>query len=172
MYNGEHSITFGTGTVTNGKFVGTNTWKNWYLIPSSKPVVTVPKANIKYVAIPGSSVPLDLTTYLTGGISYGDREGKWEFYVDNDHAAWYSIRNQIMDFLHGKVMKCVLEDEPNYYYEGRFKLDQWQNDTNWSKVTIGYTLRPYKRSIVTDDWLWDPFNFELDRTDIIITKRL
>ena len=73
---------------------------------------------------------------------------------------------KIAAYLHGKSMKMCLEDDPNFYYEGRFSLGEWKSESWNSKVTINYAVGPYKYRITDGSaWLWDPFNFDLDRTD-------
>lgn len=169
-----HSITFGktapTSIVTAPFFTmedSMNTWDDWHLIPSSRPAVASPGVSTNFVEIPGRNGPLDLTTFLTGEIVYGQRSGSWEFYVDNDHEYWDAIRTSIVKYLHGQERFFILEDVPTYYCYGRFAVDIWKSDPNFSKVTINYALDPYMKSIYapSDDWLWDPFNFETDYTD-------
>ena len=55
-----------------------------------------------------------------------------------------------------------MEDDPGFYYEGRFTVDEWNSDSWWSTITIGYDVYPYKKELTSslEDWLWDPFNFE------------
>ena len=163
-----HSITFGDGALdSKGRFAGKNTWDDWHLIPSTRPVVAQASAPTSLVDIPGrDDGPIDLTEYLTGGVVYGQRSGSFEFLVDNDHEYWETIRKKITDFLHGQHMKMVLEDDPGFYYEGTFSLNKWSSEATNSRVTISYVLGPYKYRIKdTLPWLWDPFNFDLDRTD-------
>ena len=162
-----HSITFGDYNASLGKFTGKNTWDDWFLLPSTRPVVAQAGVSTNFVEIPGrKDGPIDLSEYLTGGVVYGQRSGSFEFYVDNDHEYWESIRYKISDYLHGKKLKMCLEDDPAYYYEGRFSLESWASEAVCSKVTINYVVGPYKYRIWgTGPWLWDPFNFEIDRTD-------
>ena len=172
MYDGTHSITFGDGTVKDGKFIGTNTWKDWFLIPASRPDVANPGVKTNFVEIPGRDGTIDMSEYLTGGPSYGDRSGSWNFLVDNDHIGWESIRTKITEFFHGKRLKCVLEDDPCWYFEGRFQVKPQSGEHN-STIEIEYVLGPYRYYILPEgDWLWDPFNFEVDRTDTIWDKRM
>lgn len=163
----DHSITFGDGTVENGRFVGTNTWRDWHLIPSSRPVVAEAGVSTNFVDIPGRpDGPIDMSEYLTGQVIYSARSGSFEFIVDNDFDTWERVRRRIVDFLHGKKMKMVLEDDPQYYFEGRFSFNEWRSDSYYSTITINYALEPYKRYVFANgDWLWDYFNFETDRTD-------
>lgn len=132
-----HSITF-----TNRLLVRKNTWNDWFLIPTAKPVVALPGVTTNLVTIPGRDDPIDLSTYLTGKIVKTPRIGKFEFYVDNTRTGYdpEAIREDILSYLHGEKLKMVLEDEPKYYYEGRFTFDAWTPDAKFSKVTIGYQL--------------------------------
>ena len=160
-----HSITFGDGTVTNGVFVGTNTWDDWHLIPSSRPVVASPGVSTNFVEIPGQDGALDISTYLTGDIAYGTRSGSFEFYVDNDHEYWENLRRKIINTIHGQKMKMCLEDDPGYYWEGRFSLNEWRSEPWNSKVVIDYVVGPYKIANVlsgSKKTVWDTFNFDTD----------
>lgn len=173
VYNGDHSITFGDGTVRDYKFVGTNTWTDWHLVPAARPMVVTPEVSKKQLTLPGRDGFIDMSEYLTGGLTYGARSGSWQFFSDHDQVDWISNKQKIIDFLHGKWMKVVLEDEPMWYYEGRFEVADWQNGSDYSSVTINYTLDSYKRYILgAGQWLWDPFCFDTDRTDTITDKRI
>lgn len=155
-----HSITIGDK----------NTWRDWHLIPASRPVVNPPPVKTNMIEIPGADGTLDLTESLAGRAVFGDRTGSWTFYVDNDHATWSSIYSSIMGYLHGKQLTCYLEDDPSFYYEGRFSVNQWLSESWNSKIVINYEVGPYKLySLDTGDrWLWDTFNF---RTGVIRSFR-
>ena len=139
-----------------------NTWADWYLIPSSRPVINPPEVKTKYIDIPGSDYQIDLSTVLTGDVAYGPRTGSLEFIVDNGHEEWYNLYSKILDYLHGRIQKATLEDEPSYYYEGRFTVNQWKSDPHNSKIVIDYNLAPYKYDQFSslEDWVWDTFSFE------------
>lgn len=140
-----HSITFGNK----------NTWTDWHLVPSSRPVINPPKPKVQYVDIPGADGSIDLTESLAGRPVYSDREGSLDFIVLNDFNVdnyrynWIDVYTSIMRHLHGRRMKMILEDEPNYYYEGRFEVNSWKSDANNSTITIDYHLSPYKYEITT-----------------------
>lgn len=144
-----------------------NTWDDWHLIPTSRPVFKPPSMKSIYVDIPGSDGILDLTESLTGYTNFNNREGSFEFIVANGYRrSWAAGYSQFANWLHGKRFRCILDDDPNFFYEGRFALNEWKsnNDGTWSNITIDYNVKPYKYSIYlsTDDWIWDPFNFESD----------
>lgn len=146
----EHSITF--GEISGGRVVGKNTWEDWHLIPSSRPTVAQAGVSTSQMDIPGrKDGPINSTEFMTGKPVYGARSGSFEFYVDNDHEYWETIRMKIAAYLHGKKMKMCLQDDPDYYYDGRFSLADWKSEENWSKVTINYALKPYKYRIDTGE---------------------
>lgn len=147
-----HSITFGEK----------NTWDDWRLVPSSRPVFNPPAQKVKTLDIPGGDGVIDLSQALTGYPVYQNRTGSIEFIVMNGFKPWHMAYSDIMDYLHGQTMRAVLEDDPEYFYEGRFTVNAWKSEKDWSRIVIDYSVGPYKWSVLSslDDWLWDPFNFQ------------
>ena len=157
-----HSITFGEK----------NTWDDWHLIPTSRPVFNPPAQKVKTIDIPGGDGVIDLSQALTGYPIYQNRTGSFEFIVPNgfepwnpgtiEKQPWHTTYSDIMDYLHGQKLRAVLEDDPEYFYEGRFTVNAWKSANDWSRITIDYDVGPYKWYVLssTDGWLWDPFNFQ------------
>lgn len=147
-----HSITFGEK----------NTWDDWKLIPTSRPLFSPPSAKMKLIEIPGKNGALDISTTLTGRPIYNMRSGSFEFIVSDQSRSWLSIYEDILDYLHGKTLRAILEDDPDYFYEGLFAVNQWSSNQTFSTITINYNVGPYKKHLVSssEDWLWDPFDFE------------
>lgn len=157
-----HSITFGEK----------NTWDDWHLVPTSRPVFNPPAQKVKTLDIPGGDGVIDLSQALTGYPIYQNRTGSFEFIVPNgfepweagtiEKQPWHTTYSDIMDYLHGQTMRAILEDDPEYFYEGRFTVNSWKSQKDWSRITIDYSVGPYKWSVLSsiDDWLWDPFNFQ------------
>lgn len=165
-----HSINFGDK----------NTWDEWRLVPTSRPVFNPPVQKVKTLDIPGSDGVIDLSTSLTGYPVFQNRTGSFEFivvdykywtpmrdnvndtvrdYVNDDikgagFRQWYETYSDIMNYLHGRTMRAVLEDDPDYYYEGRFTVNSWKSEKNWSKITIDYDVGPYKWSVKTSSELF------------------
>lgn len=147
-----HSITFGSK----------NTWDDWHLIPTSRPVFNPPSVKTSAIEIPGGDGALDLTTSLAGRPLYKNRTGSQEFYVENGYRDWSQLYSEIMGYLHGQKMRAVLEDDPAYYYEGRFAVNAWKSNKERSVIVIDYDVNPYKQDVLGTDeqWIWDTFNFE------------
>lgn len=142
-----------------------NTWDDWHLIPSSRPVFDQPKPKYNFLEIPGSDGVLDLSESLANRVLYNNREGTLDFIVANDYRnSWAAGHSQFANWLHGKKIRAVLDDDRGYFYEGRFAIDEWRSNNNgtWSNIVLSYNLDPYKYAINTtmEPWLWDPFSFE------------
>lgn len=162
-----HSVTFGE----------MNSWDDWHLIPSTRPVFNPPNVKTQYVDIPGGNGSLDLTEALTGYPTYENRTGSIEFYVANGYEDWDILYSKIMNYLHGKELRAYLEDDRSFVYVGRFEVNQWKSDKWWSTISIDYNVYPYKKEQSGfDDWLWDPFDFENDiirnYKNLIVESRL
>lgn len=152
------------------KLKGVNTWDDWHLMPASRPLFNPPGVRTNYIEIPGMDGILDATEVLSGRPLYENRTGSNEFYVMNGYGTWAGRYSEIMNYLHGKRVKAILEDDPFYYYYGRMTVNQWKSEKDWSKITLDYDFYPYKmeaRAPEDGDWLWDPFSF----VDGIIRKR-
>lgn len=151
-----HGITF-----VNSAGTSKHTWKDWKIVPTSRPVFLPPSVKTVTVDIPGADGILDMTESLTGEVQYNNRTGSVEFQVENRNS-WYDVYSDIMDFIHGQQMKAILDDEPVYYYTGRFSVNEWKSEQYRSKIVIDYNVEPYKMEMFSslEDWEWDSFNFE------------
>lgn len=149
-----HGVTFGTK----------HSWNDWHLVPTSRPVFNPPEFKTNYVDIPGGYGKIDLSTYMNTNNApmFENRIGSIEFIVVNGYGEWYERYSEIMNYLHGKKLKAILDDDPQWYYEGRFTVNSWKPDKNWSIITIDYDVYPFKKEITAsnEEWLWDPFDFE------------
>lgn len=156
-----HSITFGDK----------NTWDDWCLIPNGRPIFAPPTQKTNYLDVPGANGSLDMSEALTGYPVFNNREGSFSFIIMNKNASHYpecrplkldDTYSEVMGYLHGKRMRAILEDDPGFFYEGRFSVGSVSPGADWSTIEIGYNVHPYKKAIKSsvDDWEWDPFNFE------------
>ena len=147
-----------------------NTWEDWGLVPDSRPTLASPSPKTNVVDNNSINGVLDLTFKRMRYPLFGNREGSFTFIynplfqaINGKSKPWLVLYTELHNFLHGRRLRMVLEDDPGYYYEGVFKIENWtsNNDGSGSTVTIGYSLEPYKMSIVSslNAWYWDPFNF-------------
>ena len=137
-----HSVTFGDK----------NSYVDWHLVPSSRPVIAMPSLKSNIVDIPGGQGSIDLSEALTGYPLYSNRTGNIDFHILNDYEErWVDLYEEITHYLHGRQRAMILADDPDWYYVGRYAID-WtsNNDGTWSDLSISYTLDPFKYSIETD----------------------
>lgn len=160
-----HSVTFGEK----------NSWDDWYIIPTSRPVIVPPDKVVNKVDIPGMYGSLDLSEALTGYPIYQNRTGSLEFIVMNNQLdispnigrnfefkRWHLLYSEIMDYLHGKSMEMILEDDKNYVYVGTYEVNEWKSEETNSIITIDYDVYPFKKERYSslEPWHWNPFDFE------------
>ena len=149
---GAHSIDF---ILEDGTKL--NTWTNYYLAPMARPFVAAPQVKTEFINVPGADGALDYTDALTGRPRFANRSGQWQFIMENGHFSWPTVMSQMLNKLHGKKVKVVLTDDPDYYYKGRISLNVGFGNKDYSSVVIAYNFDPYKYPIdSTDiaDWKW------------------
>lgn len=135
-----HSVTFRKAGASN-----VNTWNDWYLYSASRPAVPTPQPKTVTIDIPGADGSIDLTEALTGRVTYQDIASSLNFIVSNDKdISWVDLYSEIKNYLHGQRAQMILEDDPNYYYEGRFTVGGWNTGAHYSTITINYVVSPYK----------------------------
>lgn len=143
-----HSLNFefDPASTTNPDPLQYNTLTDFFLVPTSRPTINPPTLKSTSVDIPGANGVLDLTRALVPYPVFSNRQGTVEFAVLNDKMDWAQLYSKIMGIIHGRKMRMWLEDDPDWYYEGTWTVEEWRSnaDGTWSNVTLGYDLFPYK----------------------------
>ena len=121
-----------------------DTWDDWKLIPSSRPVIAPPIERTKFVTVPNRDGSLDYSQTVPKRATFDDRTGKIEFYLENDYEGWdwETAYTTICERLKGKRVRFALEDSPGHYYEGLLWVNQFKSDKGHSKITLEYRLHP------------------------------
>lgn len=129
---------------------GINLYDRWGLMPLARPWFNPPPVKTTVIEVPGASGVVDLSEALTGAPTYGNREGEWTFLIDREKNSnpWYETYSDILNSIHGQFLQVSLEDDPDWYYEGRFSVSNWTSYTDGSGngITISYSVGPYKKS--------------------------
>ena len=92
----------------------------------TKVEIGLPTVKKKQINLKGADGVLDLTD-IFGRTLYGNR--KLSFHFDHEEAnytEWMIRASQVVNYLHGKRRKVVLDNDPNYYYDGRISLQDQQ----------------------------------------------
>lgn len=140
-----------------------HTFQDFGLYPSAKPVITPPEPKTLTVDIPGADGELDYTQSLTGDIKYNNRNGEFYYvYCGERSSQWDSIYHNLLRYVHGKVLRVILNEDPGGYYYGRFTVDAPSYENGKMFLTLVGNLYPYRYDLfmTTEDWIWDTFSFE------------
>jgi phage-related protein len=95
-------------------------------------------------------------------VHYEDREYSQKFVDLNGRGLLHKRYSKVQNFIHEKQMRMILDDDPDWYYLGRFSVEEPGPKSYRNVLEISAVLRPYKYAInsTLEDWLWDPFSFE------------
>ena len=100
-----------------------------------------PKLNL--IDIPGANGSVDLTESLGVGVVFNDREIKWTFAL-YPGANWAAKQREVSNVLNGLACKITLDDDPDYYYDGRLSVSSYKSDNLLKQIVVKATCRPYK----------------------------
>lgn len=114
---------------------------NLILRPKTRPFPT-PKTN--YISIEGRDGDLDLTTSLTGDVKYENISYTLEFYLKDKRVDWEDTLLKLSTYLHGKKMNLIFSEDPNWYYVGRYKLNEVSSERNIGLLVVDCVLEPYR----------------------------
>lgn len=144
------------------RFGDRHTLEDWGLMQVSPPTFSPPSVNTEFLSIVGRNGTIDASEVLTDDVTYGDRDFECEYQLLLDADEYPRIYSEILNYLHGRRMRCVYDLDQQYYYIGRFQIDSFKSNKKARRIVIKGTCYPFKleRFSATDDWLWDPFSFE------------
>lgn len=136
--------------MNNGvKFGDKHSIDDWDLLMTGK---SIPDAEPKTidVDIAGSNGKLDLSEW-TGEILYNNRTLTFTFDIFASPSNWWTLKRQISNYLHGKKLKIVLDQDAEYYYYGRCKVTDFSNETTVAHISIECDCEPfiYKKEVTT-----------------------
>lgn len=141
-----------------------HTYGSWGMLQVGPAIISPPKVQTKFIEVTGRDGSLDYTTALDGNVHFNSRDFDATLRCVAKRSELPMIYSKILNFMHGRKLKAICDDDQNYYWEGRFeaKAPKWKN--GYWEIDIKGTVDPYKysRSTTMGDWLWDPFVFETD----------
>lgn len=157
-YSQEHGTTFINVKTGESK----HTYRDFGLFPSEVNMPDPPGVQTNFIEIPGMDGTLDATESLDGTVHYEDRDYSQKYLDITGRMGMHTRYSVLQNFLHGKQIRMILDDDPDWFYIGRFEIGDPAPVNFKNTITIKATLRPFKYAInsTLDDWLWDPFNFE------------
>ena len=129
-----HGVTFDTK----------HSYREWGLMLKVRPEISPPEPKMKLIAVPGSNTVIDLTEALTGEVKYEPRRIKCIFCVVGGRPEWPAVYSAVLNDIHGKRMKIIMDDDPNYYYIGRVAVNQWESEEAIATIVIEADVEPFK----------------------------
>ncbi len=123
-------------------FDGIHTYKNLSLILTSK-TIGQPTVKTEYVEVLGADGQLDLTEAF-GDVKFNNRKLTFVFTVPEFNESWATIYSRVLNNFHGKKMKIVLDDDPDYYYIGRVNVSDYASSKRLGNITIDVDAEPFK----------------------------
>ena len=142
-----------------------NTWDDWFLIPSSRPVISPPIERTTFVTVAGRDGMLDYSQSVSQKAVYDNRTGKIEFYVENDVPGWdwETAYTTVCETLKGKRVRFALEDNPAHYYEGLLWVNAWKSQKGNSTITLEYNVHPTMRTLNVGAVVFDTDSIRLTK---------
>lgn len=124
-----------------------HSYRDYGLWFRERPDIGDPEAKLNLVDIPGSDGSLDITEAVTGEVKYFDRTLTFRFAAKVDISEQQDIKKRLRNELHGKRMHIILDEDSDYYYDGRLSVS-FENVMSWKMwVTITAVCDPYKYSL-------------------------
>ena len=153
-----------------------HTLTDWGLAIGNNNCIGTPGQETFYLDVPGSDRVLDYSEALTGHPVFKQRQIEIVLGGKLDRLSWTSFISQIRILIHGRVVRVVFDDFPGYYWEGRAEVTDFDRTRELGTFVIripkadpyGYSLNDNS----DENWLWDPFDFELGVIDDPINLNL
>ena len=152
----------GNVTMTNKDGITKSAYDDFNLIIKHK-IIYAPNPQLHKQTITGMDGAVDLTEYATGKVRYNERQIKLDFRFlgpENERTAMVS---RMLDFVHGQDIRYIFNDDLEFFYEGRMTENTPELKSNKYDLSTSITCKPFKRDLESsaEEWLWDPFDFEL-----------
>lgn len=141
-----------------------HTYTDWQFLQVGVAMVEPPLPRTNYQVVPGREGALDFTQALDGFVHYEQTNFVGKYRCIAPRERWKEIYSEILMFLHGARIKVVFDDDPAYYWEGRFTVNAPEFDKAKWDIEITGEVDPYKYYAFKPDgtWLFDPFVFDRD----------
>lgn len=143
-------------SVPDPQTIRRRTWEDWHIIPTTMPIVARTQPKMNYQSTYAAQGGIDMTDAVLGYPVYERREGSWEFsiinsYVDINGQTVQTLQSdllitKIMEIINGRPLYMVLDDDPDFFYYGRFWIEDVKRSETLTGVVIKYSLNPWKIS--------------------------
>lgn len=119
-----------------------HSYRNLRLILESKEMGS-PAIKVRKVDVEGADGALDYTDSF-GGVKYENATHKFNFSTIVPQAEFLSQFSQVKNALHGKKVRIILDDDPNFFYLGRLSVSPFSSSKAVGTLSIEADCEPYK----------------------------
>lgn len=127
-------------------FGNKHTYDDWGLVITDK-LLGLPTPKESSVDVDGADGDIDTSEVLSGEIKFGKRKLQFEFTMTTPYNEYNELVTEISNYLHGKKLKIILDEDDEYYYLGRCNINQWTSDKRIGKIVIVCNCEPYKYTL-------------------------
>lgn len=112
----------------------------WYDVLNDSPAPVT-----SYCEIPGRNGSIDLTETVSGSVTYSDRNLRL-FFIKDDRspASWASTCSELYARFHGRRLKIILGNDPEFFYIGRLSCQGAKSTYVSSSYEISAKCEPFK----------------------------
>lgn len=153
-----------------------HSYDDFGMILSSKEI-GMPSVKENKVSVNGIDGAIDLSESINGSVNYNNRKLSFTFSVINRRGLWLDILSSVSAYVHGKSMKIILDDDKDFFYQGRVSVNKFKSNISYAEIVIDVDAKPfkYRKELSTNLWIWDSFNFRTglaQTTSYIVTGTL
>ena len=131
----------------NGILFGNkHTYDDWDLVLTGKSL-GLPTPKTSSVDVDGADGSIDTSEVLSGEIKFSNRRLEFELTMTTDYDEYNELVTNITNYLHGRKLKIILDEDDSYYYYGRCQINQWGSDKRIGKIVISCDCEPYKYTL-------------------------
>lgn len=125
------------------KFGDKHTFDDWGLVLIEKSI-GLPEPKTSGLEIEGADGELDTSEILTGEIKFHNRLLTFKFTIMDDYEDFDDKVTAIANYLHGKKMKIIRDEDNLHYFYGRCAINEWLTDRRIGQIAISCNCEPYK----------------------------
>ena len=93
--------------------------------------------------IPGADGDLDQTEFF-GEPKYENRTHRFDFSTMAPTEDFPAVYSNVLNRLHGRKMRIILDDDPLYFYLGRCHVSNFTNEKGVGMISVECDCEPYK----------------------------
>lgn len=125
------------------KFGDKHSFDDWGLVLTEKSL-GLPEPKTSGIEIEGADGELDTTEVLSGEVKFTNRNLTFKLTMTDKYEDYHDKVTEIANYLHGRKMRIILDEDDLCYYYGRCSINEWLSDRRIGQIAISCNCEPYK----------------------------